>query len=132
MQGDVQQLISLQDVVNILQPRAHELLTLAYNELEKDMLRQYLNAGFVITGGGSLLSGLPELASTILKVPVRIGKPRSIGIMLESLEHPMYATGYGLLLHALKKRDTATIPMLSGNTLSRIVTRMKSWVSEFF
>ena len=36
-----------------------------------------MQTGLVLTGGGSLLHGIKELAATIFKVPVRIGYPRA-------------------------------------------------------
>ena len=115
----------------ILRPRATELLTLVKKIIDSKHLSQTITAGFVLTGGGSLLHGLPQLANDILRVPVRIGKPRLQNSIFATLENPLYATGYGLLLHALQKRDTATNG-ISGPILTRIVSRMKSWVSDFF
>jgi cell division protein FtsA len=124
--------VTLHDIVSVLYPRAYELIQLVYGALKKDSILSYLNAGFVLTGGGSLLVGFDHVTSQILNVPVRVGKPGLGSGAFEQLEQPMYATLYGLLLHAMKKRDTFTMPDFSGNALSRIMLRMKSWVSDFF
>ena len=44
----------------------------------------------------------------------------------------MYATGYGLLVHAIKKNNMNKMEALSGPMINRIFIRMKSWVFDFF
>ncbi len=124
--------ISFLELHTILQPRAEELLFLVKRMLVAHQLYPIISAGMVLTGGGSLLSGLTQLAQKILNIPVRIAKPRLTHAIITSLDNPMYATAYGLLLQSLKKEDTATIDRLSGPLINRVMARMKSWVSDFF
>jgi cell division protein FtsA len=123
--------IWLPELSSILRPRATELLRMVKTIIDSKQLNHTLTAGFVLTGGGSLLDGLAPLAHEILKVPVRIGRPRLDQTNFITLTTPLYATGYGLLLHALQKSNTAT-DGISGPLVSRMVARMKSWVSDFF
>lgn len=118
------------DLVSIIQPRAFEILTLVHNNIQKHKLQAHMRAGFVLTGGGALMGGMQHLASTIFNVPVRIGNPQLQNDFAAMLGTPIYATGYGLLLYAVKKNDTATSSTLSGPL--KIFARMKSWVSDFF
>ncbi|MBI2774415.1 cell division protein FtsA [Candidatus Dependentiae bacterium] len=121
----------LPELSGILRPRATELLMMVKQIIDSKQLNQTITAGFVLTGGGSLLNGLVPLAHEILKVPVRIGRPRLDHTNFITLTTPLYATGYGLLLHALQKSNTST-DGISGPLVSRMVARMKSWVSDFF
>lgn len=123
--------VPISELYAIVQPRAEELLMLVKKTLEQQQLYSVITAGFVLTGGGSMLAGFKDLAQEILGVSVRIGKPRLTSSILSTLDNPIYATGYGLLLQALKKEDTTT-DRLSGPLVSRVVARMKSWVSDFF
>src|SRR5207245_8074577 len=107
VEGNKKQEIELKKLVEILNPRAEEILTLVHEEILKRHLRSYVTAGLVLTGGGSLLKGIDELARRIFSIPVRIGKPRIPLSTPASLESPMYATAYGLLLHAVSKGDVA-------------------------
>ena len=122
----------LQELTRIVEARARELLTLIKQEVTFKQLDPFMQAGLVITGGGSLLHGIQELAYSIFKKPIRIGVPTSNYALPESLTTPLYATSYGLLVHALKKQNDSTIHSLSGPLHKRIAARMRSWISDFF
>jgi len=131
VQGSSKRLVRLSDLVSIIQPRAQELLSIVHYEIKSKHLSSFVTSGFVITGGGSLLKGMKELASNTFDCPVRIGPPRIGFGISESLQSPIYATGYGMLIYALKKREDS-ISTISGPMVKRIFLRMKSWVSDFF
>ncbi len=126
------QLILQSELLGILRPRAQELFEFINKECKKHSLYHFMPSGFVLTGGGALLKGMQTLATNIFNIPVRIGIPQTQSTFSQFLQNPMYATGYGLLLHALKKQDTTSINRLTGPLASRIIGRMKSWVSDFF
>ncbi len=109
VQGDKKNVVQLSEIASILQPRAQELLSLVHEEIIKRHLQSFVISGVVITGGGSLLTGMQGCACEIFDMPVRIGKPRLEFDLPESLNNPIYATGYGLLIHALKKQKRATM-----------------------
>lgn len=131
VQGTETQLIHVADIAHILQPRAHELLSLVHDEIIKHKLQSMMPAGLVITGGGALLAGMKEIAQDIFNVPVRIGMLQMTHDLPESLESPIYATGYGLLKQVIKQQNNA-LDTLSGPAVARIFIRMKSWVMDFF
>ena len=60
-------------------------------------LEELLASGVVITGGSTLLAGMPEMAEEVLGMPVRRGMPRGIGGLVDVVKSPMYATGVGLV-----------------------------------
>ncbi len=102
------------------------------HEMQDNKLKHFMVTGLVITGGGSLLAGIDELAKNILSVPVRIGMPKSGQITPDSLQNPMYATGYGLLMFALKSSKHGGMYSMEGPLVQKIFIRMRSWVSDFF
>lgn len=117
----------------ILHARAQELLHFVRKEIDEKQLRPYCTSGLVITGGGSLLQGIDILAQTICAMPVRIGKLHAGHMLDVTLDHPMYATGYGLLLYKLHAKNPALTNYDDDNTLvQRVTTRMKSWINNFF
>ena len=89
-------------------------------------------AGIVFTGGGALLQGLKENAQVALRIPARIGNPHVPLMFKDALSSPLNATGYGLLLGALKKSKGHALDQLSGTLTNRIYYRMKTWVADFF
>lgn len=130
--GVATRMITLAESTAIVHARASELLALVHDEIIKHQLTPFMPAGLVLTGGGSLLGCIEELANQIMRVPVRIGVPRIAYDLPESLIDPRYATGYGMLLYALKKQQTELTGSQNGPLYKRLLSRMKSWVSDFF
>ena len=129
--GDETQLVKVSDLVAILQPRSQELLSLVHDEIVKHKLHNMMPSGLVLTGGGALLPGMKELAQEIFRMPVRVGMLRMSHDLPESLESPIYATGYGLLKQVVKHHNNS-LEKLAGPGMARIFMRMKSWVIDFF
>ena len=119
-------------ITEILEPRAQELLSIVHEEVIARNMQELLVSGLVITGGGSLLDGIKEVAESIFEVPVRIGKPKIVHDDPEILGNPIYATGYGLLLYATKKNHGGGLFDDNQKGVARLLIRMKSWVSDFF
>jgi len=100
--------IFARNLTEIIEPRAQELLTLVGEDLRRSGLNRQITAGFVLTGGGSQLTGLADLAEDVFQMPVRIAQPRGILDMpAETVALPEYATVVGLVLHAAKTRRSA-------------------------
>jgi cell division protein FtsA len=131
VQGEERRIVLVADLVSVIAPRAQELASLVHEEVLRYHLQPYMRAGLVLTGGGSLLRGMKELTQDIFGVPVRIGMPHAHYSLPQSLSSPIYATAYGLLLHAIAKQGK---PLAGGNgpLVSRIVDRMRAWVADFF
>lgn len=119
-------------VASILEARAQELLWMLYQEIHQRNLNHLLTAGLVITGGGSLLKGIDDLAAALFDFPVRLGAPHIHNSDMAALENPMYATGYGLLLYAASLHKGLGIKEDKDNNFNRLFSRMKLWVSDFF
>lgn len=131
-EGNETRIVEKEHVSYILQARAQELFMMINHELQDSHLRRLMVTGLVITGGGSLLKGIDEIAKNILSVPVRIGMPKSGQIIPDSLQNPIYATGYGLLIFALKSNKNNSMNSMQGPLVKKIFVRMKLWVSDFF
>jgi cell division protein FtsA len=56
-----------------------------------------------VTGGSTLLDGLPELAEQILGMPVRRGAPMGIGGLADVVKSPAYATAAGLVKYGAER-----------------------------
>jgi len=130
--GAETQLVCVSELLGILKPRAQELLTLVHEEIIAHHMRSYVTTGLVLTGGGSLLNGIQELAQHIFNVPVRIGSPRTGLNVPQLLCSPLYATAYGMVLYTVHKRTLQSLYMLNGPLMVRVFERMKSWVLDFF
>ncbi len=131
VEGASMQAVQVSRLVRVIEARMHELLSLVHTNVIEQHMAGFMSTGLVITGGGSLLRGIDILAQDIFKLPVRCANPRTSRELSTLIDHPMYATGYGLLRFALKKMDTNNGQMSSGLS-GRIMSRMKSWVADFF
>jgi cell division protein FtsA len=91
--------ISKSVLVDIVAPRMEEILTLAYQKMQKSDLLELMGAGAVLTGGAALLEGSAEMAESIWGIPVRLGIPKHLGGLTESVKSPIYSTAVGLCLY---------------------------------
>ncbi len=132
IEGTDIQKIKLSDLVKIVEPRTQELLVLVEEEILKNHLQSFITTGIVLTGGGSLLNGIKTLGENIFNMPVRVGHPHIEFDLPASLHSPIYATGYGMLIYALKKKNNKTMSSLNGPLVARVFERMKLWVLDFF
>lgn len=117
----------------IIRPRVEETLALVAHELDETGVADVLGAGVVLTGGGSLLPGVDEVASEVLGMPARIGRPRCpVAGEAGFLEDPSLATAVGLVLYGLRERQREAVYRISrGNVFKKVTARMKSWLGEF-
>ena len=90
-------------LVQIIEPRMQELFQMVYEELQRAECLDVVPAGIVISGGGSQLQGCIEIAQQVMKMPVRIGKPRGVGGLGLELTHPRYATAVGLVQYGARQ-----------------------------
>ena len=113
----------------ILQPRVDEIFSLVREELERCGFLDTLASGMVVTGGSTLLQGLPELAEGVLDMPVRRGMPQGIGGLSDVVKSPIYATAVGLVLHGARRHDDLH---LSKSERRGVWKRMRAWFAEVF
>lgn len=125
--------IARQVLVDILEPRVEEIFQLVYREIQRSGHADLIPAGVVITGGSTLLDGMPELAEEVLGLPVRIGYPQGVGGLVDVVKSPMYATGVGLVMYGADNMDSRYFPIRhSESTYRRLTDRMRDWLREIF
>ena len=126
--------LSRQILSEIVQPRVEEIFTLIARDLAKAGLDDAPTAGIVITGGTSILEGIPELAEQVFDLPVRRGSPAPAGGLADVVRSPIYSTGFGLALYGLRGRARGGAPFddTDGNLFTRIRRRMSEWFSDLF
>ena len=77
--GGSPRVLSRHILAEIVEPRVEEIFMLVQHEIQKCGMEELLACGVVITGGSTLLAGMPEMAEEVLGLPVRRGMPRGIG-----------------------------------------------------
>ncbi len=125
--------LSRQTLCEIIQPRAEEIFALVAQEIEKMGYQERIASGTVITGGTATLPGMVDVAERMIGCPARIGRPTGVGGLIDVVNSPMYATGVGLILHAVRNRDKTEMRQANrGQMWTHIRSRMQAWVKEFF
>lgn len=141
--GRSEKTISQSTLAQIIQPRMEEILEIIGIEIKRSGYSRHLSAGVVLTGGGSLIPGTAELATDVLGMEARVGRPMGLaGGLVEEVTDAQFATSVGLVLYGLEpegktgifydsRTDTWTGPGGGGDGLmSRIADRMRSWFDE--
>ena len=84
----------------IIRPRLNEIFTMVRIQLDKENLGSRIPSGIILTGGGAETVGIEESARRMLSLPVRIGKPKGIGGLIDDIVSPVFATPVGLIIYA--------------------------------
>jgi cell division protein FtsA len=115
----------------ILQPRAEEIFHLVWDEIRRAGYEKSLNSGIVLTGGGSILEGMPEIAEQIFDLPIRRGSPTGVGGLADHVSSPTFATPVGLALYAHRNRAPEPVRVGAG-AFGRVAGRLRGIFREFF
>jgi cell division protein FtsA len=119
----------------IVKPRVEEILEMLRDRLAGSPFAATPRGGVVLTGGGSQLNGLPELATRILNRQVRVGRPLGIAGLPEAAKGAAFAVAAGLLVYP----QTAYLehfeprrarPLMTGT--DNYLTRVGRWLRESF
>ncbi|AKM81826.1 TPA: cell division protein FtsA [Candidatus Berkelbacteria bacterium] len=114
-------------LAEIIHARTMEILNLIREELKKIGRDGMLPAGVVLTGGGSKLEDLVELAKEELRLPVEVGMPVvDIDGLVDKIADGVYSTSVGLMLYGLENPGEAIHLSTDG-----MVDKAKSFLKQF-
>jgi cell division protein FtsA len=124
--------VQLSVVANVLGARAEELFGIVKSSLSDPQFEDILPGGFVITGGGALIKGLPELGEYILERPVKIGHPIPFGGMTTIMQNPKFSTVLGLLLETDMPQTEQRSNKVSFDIVNKFGQSLKNVFKEIF
>lgn len=129
--------ISRELMTHIIHQRMDEIFDKVVREVQQAGYQGKLNAGIVLTGGGSSLEGITELAADVFGLGVRIGVPGAkLDGLVENVSDPQFATVTGLALYGAHRAALGGAvgrrPSLSGVGVDKLATRVKTWLQDFF
>jgi cell division protein FtsA len=120
-------------LAEIIEPRVEEMFQLIKAEIEKTGYTDLIGSGVVMTGGCSMLEGMPELAELVFDMPVKRGFPSGMGGMRDIVNSPKYATGVGLLKYAARKLAAKNHrPHGVEGVGRRMRDAMSGWIKDLF
>jgi cell division protein FtsA len=112
----------------ILEYRAREVFEYVRESLEGAHVHNLVPGGAVLTGGGSLLDGMTELAEDILGMRARTATPRRVRGEIKPVQKPQYATSVGLLYFSARHGESGPKVKGAGSTsFGSIVEAVRSW-----
>jgi cell division protein FtsA len=114
----------------IIEPRAEEIFSLVLREIKKTNYSDLLVAGVVLTGGGSLMEGMIELAEQIFDMPVKKGIPQGFSGLVDLVSTPIHSTGVGLILYGLEQLKEGKSK--GGSKEKGWFRRMKNLFGQYF
>ncbi|MEM1129320.1 MAG: cell division protein FtsA [Pseudomonadota bacterium] len=123
--------ISRSELIGIMRPRMEEILEEVRVRLETAGFDQLPSQKIVLTGGGSQIPGLPDLATRILGQQVRLGRPLRVLGLPQAATGPSFASAVGLCLFASHPQDEwwdFNIP--DGRSGAKSLRRAVRWFRE--
>jgi len=107
--------VKISEVVEIIEARVSEIFYLCLNKAEKAGVLESIPSGIVLTGAGiSYVDGNKQIAESIFNLPVRVVKPKDLG--LTKTEH-ITAAGIIKYVHSTGKNNSTVtdIKLLKNN-----------------
>jgi cell division protein FtsA len=123
-------------LTKIIRPRVEEILELTRDRLKAAGVGPASGQRFVLTGGGSQLTGMADTARRILSPQLRVGRPLGVHGLPESAKNPAFAASVGLLIypqfagaeHYEPRRNGA----LKATGTDNYLLRVGRWLRESF
>lgn len=124
----------------LVKSRTEEILGILHERFVAAGIEDYAGRRVVLTGGGSLLTGMPQLAELQFQKRVRIGRPHGLMGLPDTMSGPEFAVAAGLLKQILIERREATPgpPDLTGQRYRKKryagggIARSFKWLRENF
>lgn len=105
----------------IIEARAQELFNMVKRELARVGFQRGLTSGLVLTGGGSHLHGICDIAEHVLECQTRLGLGIGIRDWPQDLDEPSWSTAAGLAMYSARLQMQADRDKHSIGLLGRIL-----------
>ena len=138
--------VSIKNLAMVIQARVEEIFESVLYQIKSSGYERKLNAGIVITGGGSQLKDISKLVEYVTGLDTRVGYPNEhiAKSIVDEIKSPMYATAVGLVLKGLNEGYEVEIeslteetqntnnakPQKTGGFLSKWLDKGKQWLND--
>ncbi|PXV68164.1 cell division protein FtsA [Dysgonomonas alginatilytica] len=104
--------VDVKEMNKVIQLREEEIILNILNQIKESGYAGKLDAGIIIVGGASQLTGLPEFLEEKAQMPVKKGAAKRLYInnAADLLQNPAYAQCLGLLLFANENCEKVEAP----------------------
>lgn len=124
--------VSRRFIAQVVEARVHEIFRLVVQEMQRLGTAWPPPGGAVLTGGGSLLTGMSAAAHEVLGCRVRLGRPRVASGPVHLLESPVLATGVGLVYYAHRESELRRAEPSPTVRVMPVLGRAIAWVRDLF
>ena len=124
---------SRKNLATIIEPRMDEIFRLVKNEIRKSDYPGDYTFGIVLTGGGSQLEHVTDLAQEIFQQHIKVGQPHLSGGVSEKVNNPRYSTAVGLINYGrqnwseLEYDNSININSIFKRSFNRMGSFLKNW-----
>ncbi len=98
-EGEIANQVPRAVLTRIIRARVEETLELVRDRLNQSGYGQAIGKRIILTGGGSQLQGMAEVARRILARNVRVGRPLGVSGLPEAARGPAFSATAGLLIY---------------------------------
>jgi cell division protein FtsA len=131
-QGPQTHQISKSLLTHIIRARVEETLELIWSRLAATGMDQLVCQRIILTGGGSQLPGIREMAATLWSRQVRNGQPIGVIGASDFATNPMFATCAGLLQYGWRDYAGSQSAVQFDAPPAHLWQRVATWVKENF
>lgn len=124
--------VDQRELCEIIEFRVAEILHLMHEEVLRKELDVGIPAGIVLAGGVAEMRGIEELAEAIFGCPVRLGRPRHVGGLVDVVSSPMYAAAVGLVLLGSREILPGRRPLGDRRDLGSMMGKMTGWMKKLW
>ncbi len=133
---DTVQQVPRSHLTRIIRPRIDEIFEMVAKRLEGCPVAHLGGQRVVLTGGGSQLPGVREVAGQWLSRQVRLASPAPLQGMPDALSNPAFAVVYGLMAYGLRPDKHYAMPARAAANLAvaqqSYAARVGRWIAESF
>lgn len=126
--------VSVKHVAEIVEARLEEIFDLINKQLKSVGRDGQLPAGVILTGGGSKLPGVVDLAKKQLRLPIALGMPGSVATVIDRVNDPSFATSVGLVAWANEflLGSSRTVNKFARKVLENdTINKLRHWFKSF-
>lgn len=134
--SDEEGVVSRHHVAEIIEARVEEVFELVEKELQRVNRSALLPAGAVLTGGGSCLYGMVDLAKENLKLPAQVGFPNGLSGLVDKIDDPSCSVAAGAILWIVEEghqSDSSSVNKKVRKKLGgadEILNSLKKWLKD--
>ncbi len=121
--------VSQQKINEIVSARLTDIFEMLITHLKKTNRHELLPAGIIVTGGGSGIPSLEEMAKEKLNLPSSIATLTTIGRKNSPLSDSRWSVAYGLCIIGLNEEDSESLGINS--ILQKTRKSFISWIKQF-